>query len=145
MRTLRLDLEAKSAGRTLGMFILFLVLTLSMFSSTLHAEEKTEPPKGHLEGFVYDKDGETPVKGVQVKLEQIEKGKKTGKTFESNITDETGEYKLENIPVGFYKGKIFIKEKRYRIKRLDFFIHVIANETNFLSFSLKRIKGRKLP
>ncbi len=111
---------------------LFLVMSLAGLAET------NETETGHMAGFIYKNDGETPVNDAQIVLEQIEKGKKTGKEFKSNITDYTGEYKLENIPVGFYKGKIMVGKKHYRIKRVDFFVHVIAGETNFVSFSLKR-------
>jgi hypothetical protein len=125
-----------------GKVVLLLFLLLSWLGLT-HALQP-ETPKGHLTGFIYKADGETPLKDAQVVLEEFEKGKKTGKTFESNITDETGEYKLQDIPVGFYKGKVFIKKKHYRIKRVDFFVHIIEGETNFLSLALKKTK-RRLP
>lgn len=122
---------------------LFLFL-LMLWLGPVHGSQPEETPTGHLEGFIYKADGKTPIKDAQMILEKIEKGKKTGETVESNITDETGEYKIQNIPVGFYRGKILLKKKHYRIKRVDFFVHVIAGETNFLSFSLKRVK-RGLP
>jgi len=92
---------------------------------------------GNLEGIVYESDGKTPLKDTRIILELFEKGKKTDTKFESNITDSSGEYKLENVPVGKYKGKIMLKGKHYRIKRVDFFIHVIKGETNYVSFALK--------
>lgn len=123
-----------------GLFLFLLLIWLG----PAHGSQPEESPTGHLEGFIYKADGKTPLKDAQMILEKIEKGKKTGETVESNITDETGEYKMKNIPVGFYRGKILVKKKHYRIKRVDFFVHVIAGETNFLSFSLKRVK-RGLP
>lgn len=122
--------------------LLILFLILSWLTPTHAAQQETQ--KGHLTGFIYKADGETPLEDARVVLEKIEKGKKTDKIFKSNITDDTGEYKLQNIPVGFYKGKVFLKKKRYRIKRVDFYVHVIAGETNFLSFALKKTK-RRLP
>ena len=130
------------AKHSLSGLLLLLFLLLS-WSIPVHAGQP-ETPKGHLTGFIYRADGETPLKEARVVLEEIEKGKKTGKTYESNITDETGEYKLQDIPVGFYKGKVFLKKKQYKIKRVDFFVHIIAGETNFLSIALKKTK-RRLP
>lgn len=121
--------------------LLLLLLLLLSWSIPVHAEQ-SEIPKGHLTGFIYKADGETPLKDARVVLEEIEKGKKTGKTYESNITDETGEYKLQDIPVGFYQGKVFVNKKHYKIKRVDFFVHIIEGETNFLSLALKKTKGR---
>jgi hypothetical protein len=128
------------AKHTLTGLFLLLFLLLS-WSIPVHAGQP-EKPKGHLTGFIYKADGETPLKDVRVVLEEIEKGKKTGKKYESNITDETGEYKLEDVPVGFYKGKVFLKKKQYKIKRVDFFVHIIEGETNFLSIALKKSKRR---
>lgn len=131
---------AERQSLTGPLFLLFLMMTWFM---PVQAGQP-ETPKGHLTGFIYKADGETPLKEARVILEEFVKGKKTGKTFESNITDETGEYKLQDIPVGFYKGKVFIKKKHYKIKRVDFFVHIIEGETNFLSFALKKTK-RRLP
>jgi hypothetical protein len=119
--------------------LLVLLFLLTSWSIPVHAE-LPGTPKGHLTGFIYKADGETPLKDCQVVLEEIEKGKKTGKTFESNITTETGEYKLQDIPVGFYRGKVFVNKKPYRIKRVDFFVHIIEGETNFLSLALKKTR-----
>jgi hypothetical protein len=130
------------ANHSLTVLLLPLFLLLS-WSIPVHGQQP-ETPKGHQTGFIFIEDGETPLKDAQVVLEEFEKGKKTGKKFESNITDETGEYKLQDIPVGFYKGKVLLKKKHYRIKRVDFFVHIIEGETNFLSLALKKAK-RRLP
>ena len=133
-------LPIKRGREIAAIAVLLLFLMLSGFGPVRASE--AENPTGNLEGFIYKADGETPLKDARLVLEKIEKGKKTGKTFESNITDQTGVYKLQNVAVGFYKGKLLVNKKHYRIKRLDFFVHVIAGETNFLSFSLKNVKGR---
>ncbi len=122
---------------TAGLLVLLFLLLAG--SIPVYADQPGNP-KGHLTGFIYKADGETPLKDGSVVLEEIEKGKKTGKTYESNITDETGEYKLQDIPVGFYRGKVLVDKKPYRIKRVDFFVHIIEGETNFLSLALKKTK-----
>jgi hypothetical protein len=139
-RRLQMHIHKKPGRQVVVIPVLLLFLMLAGFGPVRGSEP--EIPTGNLEGFIYKADGETPLKDARLVLEKIEKGKKKGKTFESNITDETGEYKLLNIPVGFYKGKLFLNKKHYRIKRLDFFVHVFDGETNFLSFSLKNVKGR---
>lgn len=128
MRNRMIRIAALSALAVFACFV--------FWGTILAAQEQEET--GHLVGFVYKKDGKTPIKDAQLILEEIEKGKKTGNKFESNVTDETGEYKMMNLPAGFYKGKILINKKHYKIKRLDFFVHIIAGETNFVSFSLKK-------
>lgn len=111
---------------TIWLFLLFLLPAAGLAEDT-----------GNLEGIVYESDGKTPLKDARIILELFEKGKKTDTKFESNITDSTGEYKLENVPVGKYKGKIMLNGKHYKIKRVDFFVHVIKGETNYVSFALK--------
>ncbi len=116
---------------TFGMF-LFFILPMAGLSDTY------EPNTGHITGFIYESDGKTPLRNARLILEEFVKGKKTGKVFKSNITDATGEYRIENVPEGHYKGEIMINNKPYKIKRVDFFFDVIAGETNFVSFGLKR-------
>lgn len=116
---------------TLGMF-LFFMLPMAGLSDTY------EPNTGHITGFIYESDGETPFRNSQLILEEFVDGKKTGEVFKSNVTDATGEYRIENIPEGHYKGKIMVNNKHYKIKRVDFFFDVIAEETNYVSFGLKR-------
>lgn len=99
---------------------------------------ETAEDTGSLEGIVFHSDGKIPLKDARIILEQFEKDKKTGKEYESNVTDSTGEYKIENIPVGKYRGKIMLNGKHYRVKRVDFFIHVIKGEINHVSFALKK-------
>ena len=111
---------------------LFLILPAGIFAAAPSQET------GNLEGVIFKSDGKTPLKNAQLILEEVVKGDKTGKEYKSNITDETGEYKLEDIPVGIYKGKIMLNSKRYKIKRVDFYFHVFPGETNNVSFSLKK-------
>ena len=109
MQDIRLHIYTKPGRQVLVIPVLLLILMLSGFGPVRGSEP--EIPTGNLEGFIYKADGETPLQNAQLVLEKIEKGKEKGKTFESNITDETGEYKLHNIPVGFYKGKLFLNKK----------------------------------
>ncbi|MCK4766269.1 MAG: hypothetical protein KAW12_29005 [Candidatus Aminicenantes bacterium] len=119
----------------MGMFLVF-VLSAALFVA---AESGT----GHLTGTIYENDGETPLDDAQIILERFEKGKKKdGKEYRSNVTDNTGTYKLENVPVGKYRGKIMVNGKHHRVKRVDFYIHILKGETNFVSFALKG-KGRR--
>jgi hypothetical protein len=114
---------------------------VGIFLSFLPAAAGFAEDLGHLQGIVYESDGTTPLKDAGIVLEYLEKGKKTETEFKSNITDDTGKYKIENVPVGKYRGKIMLNGKHYRIKKVDFFVHIIKDETNFVSFALKR--GRK--
>lgn len=125
---MRVITTKKSVGFVIGwLFFLFMLPAVNF------AEDV-----GHLEGIVYESDGKTPLKDTRIILELFERGKKTDTEYKSNITDDSGKYKLENVPVGKYRGKIVLKGKHYKIKKVDFYVHVIKNETNFVSFALKR-------
>ena len=119
---------------TLGIFLFFMLPMASLAGTYGQDTQDT----GHITGVIYESDGETPLRNGRLTLEEFVKGKKTGKVFKSNVTDATGEYRIENIPEGHYKGKLMINNKQYKIKRVDFFFDVMAGETNFVSFALKR-------
>jgi len=121
----------------LAVFLFFMLPTVSL-ADTSEPNTQDAQDVGHITGFIYESDGKTPLRNAQLILEEFVRGKKTGNAFKSNVTDVSGEYKLENIPEGHYKGKIMLNNKHYKIKRVDFFFEVIAGETNFVSFSLKR-------
>ncbi len=89
---------------------------------------------GNLKGFIYKRDAKTPLFGAQVLLKDV----KTGKIFESNVTDGVGDYKLTDIPQGNYKVKILVKDKDYEIKTVDFMVKIFEGKTSTISFSLKK-------
>lgn len=93
-----------------------------------------EPGCGHLRGFIYKSDGETPLWGAQVVLQHVE----TRRIFRGNVTDSTGDYELLNIPAGNYVVLILTRNKVYNVKRVDFLIKIIAGKTSTISFSLKK-------
>jgi len=96
-----------------------------------------KPGCGHLRGFIYKPDGETPLWGAQVVLQQV----KTRQVFRSNVTDSTGDYELLDIPAGNYVVLILTRDKIYNIKQIDFLIKIIAGKTSTISFSLKKSTG----
>jgi hypothetical protein len=110
---------------------------LVWFPHSLPASENNTVGKGNLKGFIYKRDGKTPLWGAQVLLKEV----KTGKIFESNVTDAVGDYKCMDIPKGNYKIKILVKDKDYEVKTVDFLVKIFDGKTSTLSFSLK--KSRK--
>lgn len=116
-----------------------IVLVFLIFSfTTASANEPYQPNSGHLKGFIYKKDGKTPRWGAQVVLQDV--GNKL--VYRSNVTDDTGDYELLNVPVGDYKVMIVAAEKPYKVKNVDFLINIMNQKTSFISFSLKKsIKG----
>jgi len=135
-------------GKNWGLFTVVIFLFLVMPFAVLSGAEEPTGETGTIKGVMYKKDGKTPLKDAQLILEEFEDGKATGREFKSKnpkddteYTDETGEYILENIDKGFYRGKITINRgKHYKIKKVDFFFHVIPGEPNIVSFSLKKNK-----
>lgn len=107
---------------------------LVWFSLPLPGSENNTVGKGNLKGFIYKRDGKTPLWGAQVLLKDM----KTGKIFESNVTDGVGDYKFMDIPEGNYKIKILVKDKDYEVKTVDFLIKIFDGKTSTISFSLKK-------
>lgn len=99
-----------------------------------------EPNAGHVQGFLYTEDGRKPMTDAWVKMEQLINGKSNGKEFKSNVTGQTGEYRMENLPVGLYLVKIMIGNKEHKDKKLHCLVNVMAGETNNVSFTLKGIR-----
>jgi hypothetical protein len=111
-----------------------MVYLLVLFPPSLPGSEDNTVGKGNLKGFIYKRDGKTPLWGAQVLLKDM----KTGKIFESNVTDAVGDYKFTDIPEGNYKLKILVKDKDYEVKTVDFMIKIFDGKTSTLSFSLKK-------
>jgi len=111
-------------------------------SPAAHAQSTVidEPKVGHVQGFLYTEDGQTPMTDSWVKLEQLIDGRANGKEFKSNVTGQAGEYRLENLPVGLYLVRIMIRNKEHKDKKLHCLLNVMANETNNVSFTLKGIR-----
>ena len=89
---------------------------------------------GNLKGFIYKKDGKTPLWGVQVLLKDVD----TGQLFESNVTDALGDYKLRDVPSGLYQVLLLAKDRAYKVKKIDFLVRVFEGKTSTISFSLKK-------
>lgn len=121
-----------AAGLTFPM----LVYLLLWFSLSLPGSQDNPAGKGNLQGFIYKRDGKTPLWGAQVLLKDM----KTGKVFESNVTDAVGDYKFTDIPEGNYKIRILVKDKDYEVKTVDFMVKIIDGKTSTLSFSLKKYR-----
>jgi len=115
---------------TLSLFILCLVPSPSI------AVDQESEGVGHLKGFIFKKNGKTPLWGVQVLLKNVE----TGQVFESNVTDSIGNYEVLDVPAGNYKIFLLRKDKDYKIKKVDFLIIITEGKTTNISFALKKSK-----
>lgn len=109
--------------------VLLFSLVWFIFPLTTPAQEQT----GILMGFIYEKDGKTPLEDARVILKKV-KGEPNGRIFRSAYTGETGDYKMQNIPAGKYKAAIELKNsKMYQTLVV---VEVIANKTVIRSFYL---------
>ena len=86
--------------------------------------------KGNLIGFVFEKDGITPVEGAVVKLKNVS----TGAVYESSQSDKLGILKTEGIDEGLYIVGISTKEGNFNVGNL---IGIKTAETAKVSFALK--------
>lgn len=110
-----------------------LVLMLTMIGFVLPVSVFGQVQNGNLMGFVYDKDGKTPLEKARVILKKV-KAKKGDKTYKSEPTGETGDYKMGEIPQGKYKAAIEIKNgKMYQTLAV---VNIIGNKTVIRSFHL---------
>lgn len=113
------------------------MIILSLFILVTYVLPSGAAGTGQLKGFIYKKDGKTPLWGVQVLL----KDTTTGAIFESNVTDAIGDYKLLDVPAGLYQALLLAKDRAYKIKKVDFLIRIFEGQTSTISFSLKKPAG----
>lgn len=98
----------------------FLVFPVSNFA---------ESADGNLMGFVYGKDGKSPLQGAVVLL----KGAETDKVYQSVPTSKTGNYKISNIEAGTYVVGLKINEDTFNV---DGYVDVASGKTDTLSLAL---------
>jgi hypothetical protein len=87
------------------------------------------PARGNLIGYIYDKDGTTPVAGAVIKLRNIS----SGAIYEAPVTDKAGYFKIENLSKGIYNFGITTAAGDFNSNEL---VGIIENETTKLSISV---------
>ncbi|MGD0783683.1 MAG: carboxypeptidase-like regulatory domain-containing protein, partial [Candidatus Aminicenantales bacterium] len=87
------------------------------------------PARGNLIGYIYDKDGTTPVPSAVLKLRNIS----SGSIYEAPATDKAGFFKVENLAKGIYNFGISTAAGDFNSNEL---VGIIENETTKLSISL---------
>ena len=111
-------------GKTGALITLFcfclLVFPISNFA---------KPSNGNLMGFVYGKDGKSPLQGAIVLL----KGADTDKVYQSGPTGKTGSYRIANIDVGTYVVGLKVSEDTFNV---DGYVNVAKGKTDTLSLAL---------
>ena len=84
---------------------------------------------GGIIGFVYGKDGKSPLQDAVVLL----KGVNTEKIYQSEPTGETGAYKIAGIGVDTYMVGLKVNQETYNVND---YIDVTGGKTDTLSLSL---------
>jgi len=108
---------------------ILLIFSFILFYSP-HVLKAQGKSNGNLIGFVYDKDGTTPLEGAVVEIRNVS----TGAVHESSKTDKLGIFKIEGIDRGLYVVGLSLKEGDFNVENL---IGIRAGETGKVSIALK--------
>jgi hypothetical protein len=103
-------MEKIMKSKILVVFVVF-AFFLSMTSIFVIAEET---PTGNMMGYVYEKDGKTPIKGAIV----VARNTSTGEEFSSQPTDGSGRYEIYSLPEGVYHVKVILDNKHQYNQRV---------------------------
>jgi hypothetical protein len=106
-----------------------LFLGIACAAGVLAAAAPQTPARGNLIGYIYDKDGTTPVAGAVIKLRNIS----SGAIYEAPATDKAGYFKIENLAKGIYNFGITTAAGDFNSNEL---VGIIENETTKLSISV---------
>jgi len=112
-------------GRGVSLFVVFCVL-LFQFSGVLGSQTLE---RGSLIGYVFDRDGTTPVLGAVAKLKNIT----TGSIYVAPETDRMGVFRIDGLGKGIYTYGITTPNGDFNSNEL---IGILANETTKVSISL---------
>jgi len=99
---------------------------------------QTAVDEGALNGVVYKKDKETPLKKAKVRLKAVEK-RWGGRTYTSQPTDDNGMFALNGIPEGRYK--VIVISKGGRKLKTRTVVNIESNKTLQRDFHVKARKG----
>jgi hypothetical protein len=112
----------------------FILIFMLCFSG-LWGEEKM--PQGNIEGFIYDKDGTTPLEGAIVRFSNVS----TGAVYESLKSDMSGAFRIEGIERGVYLFGVITEQGEFNsIEPIG--VTIQENETAKLSLSLIPYEGK---
>jgi hypothetical protein len=108
-----------------------LVFLLFIFLSPQFVTAQDNIPKGNVVGFLYAKDGTTPLVGAVVKFKNLT----SGSLFTSSKTDGYGIFKLEGVESGIYTYGVVTEQGDFNA---DGFVglKIGRNETAKLSIAL---------
>lgn len=113
-----------------GALGLSLLLALTLLLSPVYSSAG-ESPKGNVIGFLYAKDGTTPLEGAVVKFKNLT----SGIVFESTKSDSYGVFKVQGIEKGIYTYGVVTGEGDFNADNLVG-LKVGENETAKLSIAV---------
>jgi hypothetical protein len=117
--------------RIFGMFVGVCVLVaFSLLLSPAYSSAE-ELPKGNVIGFLYAKDGTTPLEGAVVKFKNLT----SGIVFESSKSDNYGVFKVQGIEKGIYTYGVVTAEGDFNADNVVG-LKVGENETAKLSIAV---------
>ena len=111
----------------------FAILSI-FFPSFLRSDDIA---RGNVIGFVYDRDGTTPLKDATVKAINV----LTGSVYESSRSDSYGVFRIQGIEKGLYIYGVKTANGDFNSDSL-FGLRIRGNETAKLSISLTPYEGR---
>jgi hypothetical protein len=91
--------------------------------------------KGNLIGFVYDRDGKTPVEGAVV----VVKNTSSGAVYRAAPTNKQGMFIIQGLSKGIYSFGIATPQGDFNGNEL---IGILANETSKIAVSLNAYEGQ---
>jgi len=107
------------------------LLSLFLFSISQSLTAGDGTPKGNIIGFLYGKDGTTPLEGAIVKFKNLT----SGMVFESSKSDSYGIFKLQGIEKGMYAYGVVTPEGNFNADSLVG-LKIGENETAKLSIAV---------
>jgi hypothetical protein len=111
---------------SLSYIFLAVICFIGAASLTLRAQT---PEKGNLVGFIFDKDGKTPIEGAVVILKNVS----TGAVYRASPTDKQGLFKIDGLRKGIYSFGVTTSAGDFNGNEL---IGILANETSKMFVSL---------
>ena len=119
-----------------GFAVLLGICLIPLLSASGFAQAAVQT--GHIMGVIFKKDIKSPYGGIRVVLTKIEKEKKEGEEekYESDPSDDDGNYQLRDIPVGVYKVGLVTKSGKKPNKTLTV-VNIAADQTLERSFFWK--------
>jgi hypothetical protein len=91
--------------------------------------------KGDLVGFVFEKDGKTPIEGAVLVVKNVS----TGAVYRANPTDGQGLFKIDGLSRGIYSFGVTTPAGDFNGNEL---IGILANETTKMFVSLNPYEGQ---